>query len=282
MRYAQASKGMAERTTAIKVKGRILFVMAVCLAAPLLSGVRSGGDIVYTKPLKAVVFSHKAHTEDIGLHCKWCHAETFEMEALNMQNQADINMESLCNEKYCGTCHNGDVAFSTTTQCARCHIGKMAYEELVRQGKVKADKSVPIPREEVIGRKPKVTGDEDLTQSVEAATRNSGSGQSAALKQMIESGYYPRAISLQPGEGASPVIFNHRTHTERQQQSCIECHPKVFKMKTIENFGEKGAAPHAQMVKLGKYCAVCHNGEKAFSVADPAHCGTCHHAPPAP
>ena len=98
--------------------------------------VEHGGDIVYTKPLKAVIFSHKAHTEDLGLQCDWCHEETFEMEALHMQESADFNMESLCNENYCGTCHNGDIAFSTTTQCARCHIGVKGYEELVREGKV--------------------------------------------------------------------------------------------------------------------------------------------------
>jgi len=98
-----------------------------------------GGDIIYTKPLKAVIFSHKAHTEDLGMQCEWCHDETFEMEALAMQEQATFDMESLCNERYCGTCHNGDISFSTTTQCARCHIGVKGYEELVKQGKIQPD-----------------------------------------------------------------------------------------------------------------------------------------------
>lgn len=99
-----------------------------------------GGDIIYTKPLKAVIFSHKSHVEDIGLQCDWCHEETFEMEALSMQADLEkFNMESLCNEKYCGTCHNGDISFSTTTQCARCHIGVKGYNELVRQGKLEPD-----------------------------------------------------------------------------------------------------------------------------------------------
>ena len=82
-----------------------------------------GGDIIYTKPLKAVIFSHKAHTEDIGLECDWCHEETFEMEALYMQENTDFTMDSLCNENYCGTCHNGERAFkaSDTANCAKCH-----------------------------------------------------------------------------------------------------------------------------------------------------------------
>jgi len=105
-----------------------------------------GGDIVYTYPLKAVIFSHKAHVEDIGLQCEWCHDSTFEMEALHMQEEAQFDMESLCNEKYCGTCHNGDISFSTTTQCARCHIGKKGYDKMVREGLIE-----PVEGEEVSG-----------------------------------------------------------------------------------------------------------------------------------
>lgn len=107
-----------------------------------------GGDIVYTKPLKAVIFSHKAHVEDIGLQCEWCHEETFEMEALAMQENTNFDMESLCNENYCGTCHNGDISFSTTTECARCHIGVKGYNDLVRQGKITPDEGDVIPAEE--------------------------------------------------------------------------------------------------------------------------------------
>lgn len=124
----------------------ILFAMMVFLVLNSMTVMAStdeeeehGGDIVYTKPLKAVIFSHKAHTEDLGLQCEWCHDETFEMEALAMQEEAAFDMESLCNERYCGTCHNGDISFSTTTQCARCHIGVKGYEEMVRQGKIEPE-----------------------------------------------------------------------------------------------------------------------------------------------
>ena len=98
-----------------------------------------GGDIVYTKPVKAVIFSHKAHAEDIGLQCEWCHDKTFEMEALAIQGDKNFNMDSLCNENYCGTCHNGDVSFSTTVQCARCHIGEKGYDRMVKEGKIKPE-----------------------------------------------------------------------------------------------------------------------------------------------
>lgn len=107
--------------------------------------VEHGGDIVYTKPVIGVIFSHKAHTEDIGLQCEWCHDSTFEMEALHMQEDANFDMESLCNDAYCGTCHNGDISFSTTVQCARCHIGVKGYNEMVQQGKIKPDHSLEVP-----------------------------------------------------------------------------------------------------------------------------------------
>ena len=120
------------------MKNIVYFLVVVFLAAMLFkSGAVSagdepaqehGGDFIYTKPVKAVIFSHKAHTEDLGLQCGWCHDKVFEMEALNMQKQADFDMDSLCNERYCGTCHNGDISFSTTTQCARCHIGVKGLE----------------------------------------------------------------------------------------------------------------------------------------------------------
>ena len=102
-----------------------------------LADMSNGGDIVYTKPVKAVLFSHKAHVLNLGLQCAWCHDETFQMEAGAMEDSGtSVDMASLCNERYCGTCHNGDIAFSTTTQCARCHIGVKGYDKLVKEGKI--------------------------------------------------------------------------------------------------------------------------------------------------
>lgn len=134
---------------AVRRMKKLLLLLLVILTVPAVISINwvfaedveeHGGDIIYTKPLKAVIFSHKAHVEDIGLKCDWCHEKTFEMEALHMQEDLEtFNMQSLCNENYCGTCHNGDISFSTTTQCARCHIGVKGYNELVRQGKIEPD-----------------------------------------------------------------------------------------------------------------------------------------------
>ena len=97
----------------------------LCLAGGALS---SGGDIIYTEPLKAVIFSHKAHVEEKGISCGACHGGLFEMQALAAQEKEDFNMESLYEGKYCGACHTGNLAFASDTQCARCHIGVKGYE----------------------------------------------------------------------------------------------------------------------------------------------------------
>ena len=146
-----------EREQAVRRMKKLALMFFVVLAIPaaIHSGLAfadddedHGGDIIYTKPLKAVIFSHKAHTEDIGLQCDWCHEETFEMEALHMQEELEkFNMDSLCNERYCGTCHNGDISFSTTTQCARCHTGVKGYNELVRQGKIEPEEEEETEKE---------------------------------------------------------------------------------------------------------------------------------------
>lgn len=96
-------------------------------------GVASGedfypGDIVFTKPLKAVLFSHKAHVEGAGLQCSSCHPGLFRPEKGSLENLPDFTMKSLYEGKYCGACHNGGMAFSSDTQCARCHIGVKGYE----------------------------------------------------------------------------------------------------------------------------------------------------------
>ena len=53
-----------------------------------------GGTIIFTKPVKSVVFEHKNHI-DQGLECD--------------------------------SCHDGDMAFASNTRCTVCHIGVKGY-----------------------------------------------------------------------------------------------------------------------------------------------------------
>ncbi len=89
--------------------------------------------IIFTKPLKAVLFDHKVHVEKAGLSCEDCHEDIFKMEAGSTQQNEDFNMESLYKGKYCGVCHNGEMAFASNTRCASCHIGVMGYERLLKK-----------------------------------------------------------------------------------------------------------------------------------------------------
>jgi len=85
--------------------------------------------ITWTKPVTAVVFTHKRHTMEAGLECDSCHDEIFEMEAGLAAENDDFNMASLYEGKYCGACHDGDTAFSSNSRCTACHIGVQAYNK---------------------------------------------------------------------------------------------------------------------------------------------------------
>lgn len=112
------------------MKKSIPVAIAAVLMSLTLAGVGSagensehGGDILYTKPVKSVLFSHKSHVEQKGLTCDMCHSGTFEMQALKAQENADFSMEALYQGQYCGVCHNGTMAFASNTRCASCHSG---------------------------------------------------------------------------------------------------------------------------------------------------------------
>jgi c(7)-type cytochrome triheme protein len=92
-----------------------------------------GPEIVYTKPVKGVVFSHKLHVKELGLPCESCHTTIFEMEAFKSQRNPDFNMDSLYKGKYCGACHNGQTAFASNTKCATCHVGVKGLERLKKK-----------------------------------------------------------------------------------------------------------------------------------------------------
>lgn len=87
--------------------------------------------IVFTEPVKAVIFDHKMHTEDMGLECSSCHPKLFRMKLGDAESQPDkFVMKALYDGKYCGACHNGDDAFASDTKCTTCHIGVLGYDRL--------------------------------------------------------------------------------------------------------------------------------------------------------
>jgi len=87
-------------------------------------------DIYYTKTVESVVFSHQTHAGELELKCDTCHGGLFQMKAKSVESQPDFNMAGLAKGKYCGSCHSAksETAFSSDTQCARCHRGVKGLE----------------------------------------------------------------------------------------------------------------------------------------------------------
>jgi len=95
--------------------------------------------VVFTYPVKAVVFDHDIHVERGNIACESCHKEVFAMKkgTVEEQERRNINTEEGKREylerlhaRYCGTCHDADHAFGYLTRCTVCHIGVKGYREL--------------------------------------------------------------------------------------------------------------------------------------------------------
>ena len=68
---------------------------------------------------------------------------------------------------------------------------------------------------------------------------------------------------------AGNVEFSHYRHLEILGNNCPSCHNDIFHIVTAKN-------PETTMKTMeeGKSCGACHNGTKAFTVAD--NCDACH------
>lgn len=87
--------------------------------------------IIWTQPVKSVVFEHKVHTMDGGMDCDSCHDDLFEMEAGAAEEAEDFTMATLYDGGYCGACHDGETAFASNTRCTTCHIGVRGHSRLM-------------------------------------------------------------------------------------------------------------------------------------------------------
>ncbi|MDW7772019.1 MAG: cytochrome c3 family protein [Desulfobulbaceae bacterium] len=91
--------------------------------------------IVFTKPVKAVIFDHEQHVDDFGFNCTNCHSDIFKMNIGHAeQNPEQFTMEALYKGEYCGACHDGEQAFASDTKCTTCHIGVMGFDRQFSEG----------------------------------------------------------------------------------------------------------------------------------------------------
>jgi c(7)-type cytochrome triheme protein len=118
----------------------LAFMYGTTLFAATGEGFFEGGDILYTKPVRSVLFTHQVHVNQKNISCDQCHSGLFDMEALKAEKKKNFNMESLYQGRYCGTCHNGKKAFASDTQCARCHL---RVKELEKEGAAARPRAIP-------------------------------------------------------------------------------------------------------------------------------------------
>jgi c(7)-type cytochrome triheme protein len=259
----------------------------------------SGEGILYTKPVKSVLFTHKKHGADQRLSCVQCHNGLFEMEALKVQKKKDFIMESFYQGKYCGACHNGKDAFASNTQCARCHIRvkDMGPQEDIPAYKApesfgQAERAVRF-NHEVHAQLTKCSnchpGLFKIKQGANKITRadhsqkkycfvchdgkKSFSGNNCS-RCHVNTPAPQQAVSF--GSGEKAILFRHQTHAGKLK--CGSCHPALFPYK--KGVTKIGFADH----NTQKACFNCHTGKNSKAFYD---CNKCHKdrgatAPPAP
>ena len=88
--------------------------------------------IIFTQPVKAVVFDHSSHVDKSKLACESCHKKVFTMQQGTVEALQPFKSEDPAekrkylvelHKRYCGTCHDSAQAFGYLTRCTVCHIG---------------------------------------------------------------------------------------------------------------------------------------------------------------
>jgi len=107
---------------------RMIVAIMAAIALLALAGVgvearAEYADVVLNKRAEAngvrpVVFPHWFHR--VRFRCNVCHQELgFKMRA----GSNDVTMKDISDGKFCGACHNGEIAWSSE-RCELCHTGK--------------------------------------------------------------------------------------------------------------------------------------------------------------
>ena len=104
-------------------KGVFIVVMAFTTALlAVCSTAAEVGDIEFKRKSQEIgdyppaTFPHWVHR--MRYRCYVCHDDIFQMKA----GSNSITMEAIEQGKFCGTCHNGKIAFGVVFEaCPRCH-----------------------------------------------------------------------------------------------------------------------------------------------------------------
>ena len=200
-----------------------------------------------------VVFSHQTHR--IRFTCQVCHLE---LEFSFQKGESGITREDYLEGRFCGSCHNGEIAFSVRYSCNLCHISKDSPDDY--SGKRRAAAGANLPGQEY--------GDGvNWVQAVQTgaiAPQNSLSGenipQSIPLPNHLE-----LPLRWTTREPRTLVRFPHKEHL--LWLDCANCHPDIF---SIEQMGTETFDKEKNL--YGMFCGTCH-----MTVAFPMNgCNRCH------
>jgi len=197
--------------------------------------------------IKPVTFSHWSHR--LHYTCRVCHLELeFEMKLNTTEITEDANKAG----KFCGACHNGDIAFSHNKEnCDKCHNGDITY------GKEKFARLKDFP-------KTRFGNQIDWVKAMEGKLIKPKDFVFTKPDQMS----FDKTLELY-AEWAMipPAIFPHNAHI--QWLDCSNCHPDIFniKKKTTKHFS-------MELNLKAKFCGLCHL-RTAFPLND---CTRCHPA----
>ncbi len=213
------------------------------------------GDIVFRERSVPrgkfpVVFSHKTHR--MRYTCRVCHVE---LEFSMNQGDTGITREDNLDGRFCGACHNGDIAFDVKSACDSCHIKADKDDDYTP----KTFASASLPAQEY----------GDGVNWVEAMRRGVIAPRNSIYDEEVESMPLPshleRPMLWTTRVPRTLVHFSHVDHIK--WLDCANCHPDTF---NIERMGT--VAFDKEKILYGMFCGSCH-----MTVAFPMNgCSRCH------
>jgi len=232
-----------------------LLKMSVYTGSPARYGVLVFREQAAKRGVNPVVFSHQTHRTKFT--CKVCHLE---LDFMMKKGSSEITREDNLAGRMCGSCHNGEDAFSVNVRgyCDRCHVE--IDRESVYQNKGRENSLLGSPTQDY--------GDGinwvDALNTGKISPRNF-----LRIEDYQESMALPEHLALpMRWTTRSPrtlVNFSHNEHVK--WLDCSSCHPDIFNIKqmgTVEFDKEKNL--------YGMYCGTCH-----MTVAFPMNgCSRCH------
>ncbi|MHB8845446.1 MAG: c(7)-type cytochrome triheme domain-containing protein [Nitrospirota bacterium] len=194
-----------------------------------------------------VSFSHWLHRRYYT--CRVCH---FELGFAMKTNTTEITEAKNRKGDFCGSCHNGKIAFPIDdSTCRYCHTGTINASD-ARFSELKE-----LPKAKY--------GDE--INWVRALKKGFIAPKQSLIDPDFEQIPFEKILRLEPEWKMinTRALFPHKKHTE--WLDCADCHPDIF------NIQKKGTK-HFRMdyINDGKFCGVCHL-TVAFPIQD---CKRCH------